>query len=203
VTVCVPCHEAGKVNVPAMRFIPLSGATVPMCEACWGGGMGPGMSWKPAGKPHVQDVAPRVQSPTVEELMKKKGWLKSIAEAAERDVPDKSTQVITRRPAGGFNSGKESNKERNRKMQIDRDAGMSLGEIAGKYKLSLGTAAAYTKSPKSKAPAVHLPARSVTARKPLRGTDFDALLALLELKKVKIDKAIEAVRVVQRLMDEG
>jgi hypothetical protein len=45
-TECVPCQREGRPNVPAQRFIPCHGRdSMPMCEACWGGGIGPGLAY--------------------------------------------------------------------------------------------------------------------------------------------------------------
>lgn len=40
---CRNCTEQGKLNVTAMRMVPINGRSEPMCEPCWGGGMGPGV----------------------------------------------------------------------------------------------------------------------------------------------------------------
>lgn len=62
-TVCVPCFDRGKKDVPAIRFVPLRGESVPMCEPCWGGGQGPGLGWKP--KLETRPTKPLVTEPDV------------------------------------------------------------------------------------------------------------------------------------------
>jgi hypothetical protein len=57
-TTSVPCHDAGRTDVSAVRFVPTRFGNVPMCDSCWNGGMGPGLQWEPKGKPHEQDVKP-------------------------------------------------------------------------------------------------------------------------------------------------
>jgi hypothetical protein len=41
-TLCVPCKEKGKA-IGATRLPHVNGRMRPMCEACWGGGVGPGV----------------------------------------------------------------------------------------------------------------------------------------------------------------
>jgi hypothetical protein len=58
-TYCEPCAERGKPNVTAHRFV--NGR--PMCNDCWGGGMGPGVQ-KDAGAIHTP-AASRLMDPTL------------------------------------------------------------------------------------------------------------------------------------------
>jgi hypothetical protein len=100
------------------------------------------------------------------------------------------------KPAAG-----KDNKDRNAKMQADRDAGMSLERLSEKYKLSLGTVATYTTSPKhhDAAPRASARKRSVHSSGEM---GFDAILADLEAKKAKIQKAIDAILTVRELLEE-
>lgn len=55
-TTCEPCFANGK-NVTALRFVPVGGRNVPMCEKCWGGGAGPGLSYRSNSKPTLAEKA--------------------------------------------------------------------------------------------------------------------------------------------------
>jgi hypothetical protein len=190
-TVCVPCHDAGRQNVPAMRFVPVKHhGTVPMCETCWGGGQGPGMNWSPRGKPVQQDVSPK--NPEVKDLIAKRGHLTEIADRAENEDGEKEDPS----PKG---------KDRYAAMQADRDAGMTVKQIADKYNISVSSVGVYTRVHKNKsAPTPKTATEAVmraAAATPKGRTDFDALLLDLEEKKQEIEKAIEAVKIVRKLLD--
>jgi hypothetical protein len=210
-TVCVPCHDKGKPNVPAMRFIPLHGANIPMCEACFGGGLGPGMAWRPPGTPVQQDVkpkpkpAPPATAPDVKELIAKhNGRLESLADKGQEVPAPKPMPISPGRTSGRSNGGqdvKAETKERNRRMQEDRDNGMSVPRIAQKFDVSEASVYMNTHASAPKKIAARPPARKEKPPKSGNGMDFDALIAKLESQKEELELAIEAVKRVRKLVE--
>lgn len=206
-TVCVPCHDKGKPNVPATRFVPIKKhGSVPMCEACWGGGIGPGMNWTPPGKAVQQDVAPKPPAPApkppapdVQSLISqhraKPGRLSEIADSGkdismERKKPELSLQ------------------ERKVKMQADRDADVPVKQIAEKYGVSTALVYMETSSPSQKkkeaavtrilkkspaAPAASEPGTIKVLRK-----EIDSL----KEERVLIDEKIEAIERVIEILNQ-
>jgi hypothetical protein len=210
-----------------------------MCETCFGGGMGPGLKWRPPvgmGTPHLQDIAPKaktsstsVHSPTFAELLEKRKLAAEkplgVGATLAKKFMDRGMSALDARDAliGQDYSAKEAvaalaelghkveesmkpavgkdNKDRNAKMQADRDGGMSLERLSEKYKLSLGTVATYTTSPKHHDDAPRLSARKRSVHSSGEA-NFDAILADLEAKKAKIQKAIEAILAVRELLEE-
>jgi transposase len=186
--VCVPCNDNDKPNMPAHRLVSIPGVsgTVPMCDMCWNQGTGPGMKWRPGQK----EDKPKPAAP--------------------------APPLSPGRPRGAATGGQEgkaaremSTEERNRKMQADRDAGMTVMQIAEKYNISVSSVGVYTRAPKNAVPAPR-PAKPDN-RKPIRktdrkadsdGTDFDAIIEKLEAKKITIDAAIEAVKAARDLVAE-
>lgn len=109
---------------------------------------------------------------------------------------------------------KEHTNDRYKRMQADRDAGMPKEKIAEKYGISVNSVAVYTRAPKnnphnSGSPRPRAERTSPSSpsnpapRKKTASMNFDDLLADLEQKKQEIEKAIEAVKVVQRLYEKG
>ena len=171
-TICVPCFDAGRGNIPAHRNVPVKNyGNVPMCTPCWGGGEGPGMEWKPksrvtAAPPLVSRLPPAVPVASMAQAAppKPKGRLTALADAAEENLAER--------------------KERTTKCKCSPEckevATMGRDYFRGhKPKLQTGTA---------------------PASAPM---DFDELLLDLEAKKAEIEKAIEAVKVVQNLYRKG
>lgn len=208
-TVCIPCFDAvpSRPNVPATRFVPVKGhGTVTMCEKCWGGGQGPGMDWEPKGRAVPQDVAARPE--------KKPGRLSQIADRAEaEEVPPRSPGRPAQRPTGG-NTGKQEREDRYRKMQVDRDNGVPLDQIAAGYGISVSSVRVYTHAPKRIGEPPKPPkAATVTAtpavnRRPINAStskidaEMDALIKDLEAKRAKIEADLEAVYKVWKILHD-
>lgn len=210
-TWCVPCNDAtpSRPNVVAMRFVPLKGhGNVPMCEPCWGGGQGPGMSWSPKGRPVYQDVSSRpaaaAPAPNVSDLISQhKGKLDSLAEEGKEIPPKKPVPVSPGRTVGRKSGGFVSTQDRDINMQKDRNNGMLVADIAEKYKVSKALVYMNTTTvpPKKKGPTMTRPAAAPAQPATPQSTTLKNIALLISELELEISQLEETVAALKKAGD--
>lgn len=176
-TWCEPCARRGKPQVVAMRFIPVRGRSVPMCEPCWGGGVGPGV-----GDPEPRQPAPPPPQPS---------RLPAAIPASQIEFRDEPVgrPRTTERPDYAA-------------IQKDRDAGVPMSQLVQKYNVSAASIYGNTRKPV----ATVAPAKAAAIITPLRtssANSVDSLIADLKAKKEEIERAIESLEAVRHLLEQG
>ena len=191
---CKNCADNG-MSIPAHKV--LNG--VPYCELCLD---------------QLNDTQPEVPPVSVPPTPKPVGRLTAIAERDEEENGDQpAEEETTTMPVKKERSTRALDIDWS-KVQKDRDSGMTLATLTGKYGVSLSSLMRYTVAPKGGAPRGPRPQRAAVSTPPAKAAlrvdatsaalissqRYKDLKADLEAKRDEITRALETLESLKHLI---